>query len=63
MDLKNWLFPSIIFCLFLYGVLFLVIFAFRANDTTYDLGAVDNVGKVTTVKEFQDELNKTMNRK
>ncbi len=56
---KNWLIPSIAFFLFLYVMVLLAIFAYRDSKMPLFEGAQNS--SVTTIEDFQKELNKYAN--
>ncbi|MFC3867617.1 hypothetical protein [Helicobacter equorum] len=56
---KNWLIPSIAFFLFLYVMVLLGIFAYRDSKMPLFEGAQNS--PVTTIEDFQKELNKYAN--
>lgn len=53
---KSWLFPTISFLGFLYVMLLLGIWTFKA-DSSKPLFSAENIGKgVTTLKDFKQEM-------
>lgn len=56
--LRNWLFPTLSFIVFLYALLLLGIWTYRADTHKPLFSGSSGSGGVTTLKGFKDEMQK-----
>ncbi|MDO7252920.1 hypothetical protein [Helicobacter cappadocius] len=61
-DFKTWLFPSVCFGLFCYGMVFIFIYTYSPNEDASLFSNTKNTTNVTDVSKFREEMMKQIKK-
>ncbi|PAF49965.1 hypothetical protein BKH41_01315 [Helicobacter sp. 12S02232-10] len=61
-DLKTWLFPTICFFLFCYGMAFIIIYTYASNTDVSLFGNVKTPAGTTDAVKFREEMMKQIKK-